>query len=138
MPTRKPFPQTAVTAVLIASRRRCALCYGLDGDTTEKEGQIAHVDRDASNVAEGNAAWLCTKHHSRYDARSQQTKGHTPKELVAYRGMLYEHMPRHPLGRMPAQVQLEVSVFRWKCSTGACLSIEPQSSSYAKSSRVAS
>jgi hypothetical protein len=92
MLTRRPFPLPVVTAVLIASRRRCALCYGLDGDTTEKEGQIAHVDRDSSNAAEGNAAWLCTKHHSRYDARSRQTKGHTPKELVAYRGMLYEHM----------------------------------------------
>lgn len=92
MPARKKFPQTIVTAVLVASRRRCALCYGIDGDTTEKEGQIAHVDRDPSNVAETNAAWLCTKHHSRYDARSRQTKGHTPHELAAYRGILYQHM----------------------------------------------
>ena len=68
------------------------LCYGLDGDTTEKEGQIAHVDRDAGNVAEENAAWLCLKHHSRYDSRSQQAKGHKPEELAAYRTMLYEHM----------------------------------------------
>ena len=89
---RKQFPPSVVTELLVASRRRCALCYGLDGDTTEKEGQIAHVDRNRSNVIKENGAWLCTKHHSRYDARSRQTKGHTPEELLAYRGMLYEHM----------------------------------------------
>jgi hypothetical protein len=94
MPTssRKQFPATVVTAVLTASRRRCALCYGLDGDTTEKEGQIAHVDRDASNALESNAAWLCTRHHARYDTRSRQTKGHMPNELIAYRTMLHEQM----------------------------------------------
>ena len=91
-PRRKPFSAPVVTKVLIASRRRCALCYGLDGDTTEKEGQIAHVDRNASNPTEANAAWLCTRHHARYDARSRQTKGHTPDELIAYRNMLHEHM----------------------------------------------
>ena len=81
-----------VAQVLVASRRRCALCYGLDGDTTEKEGQLAHVDREAANAGVENAAWLCSRHHSRYDSRSRQTKGHTPKELLAYRTMLYAHM----------------------------------------------
>lgn len=92
MTQRKTFPQAVVTAVLIASRRRCAFCYGIDGDTTEKDGQVAHVDRNPSNVDEDNAAWLCTKHHSRYDSRSRQAKGHTPFELKAYRGMLHQHM----------------------------------------------
>ena len=92
MAIRRPFSKAVETKVLVASRRRCALCYGLTGDTTEKEGQIAHVDRDAGNAAEENAAWLCLKHHSRYDSRSQQAKGHTPEELSVYRTMLYEHM----------------------------------------------
>ena len=92
MSIRKPFSEAGATKVLVASRRRCALCYGLDGDTTEKAGQIAHVDRDAENTAEENAAWLCLEHHARYDSRSQQAKGHTPEELLAYRTMLYEHM----------------------------------------------
>jgi hypothetical protein len=43
-------------------------------------------------VTAENAAWLWAKHHARYDAKSRQAKGHTPEELVAYRGMLYEHM----------------------------------------------
>lgn len=91
-PRRKPFPTEVVTKVLTASRRRCAFCYGLDGDTTEKEGQIAHVDHDSANVTFENAAWLCTRHHARYDSRSRQTKGHTVEELAAYRRMLYEYM----------------------------------------------
>ena len=92
MAKRRQFPTDVITKVLISSRRRCAMCYGLDGDATEKEGQIAHVDRDASNVALKNAAWLCTRHHPRYDSRSRQTRGHTPDELRSYRAMLYEHM----------------------------------------------
>lgn len=91
-PKRKPFPTEVVTKVLTASRRRCALCYGLDGDTTEKEGQIAHVDHNSANVTFENAAWLCTTHHARYDSRSRQTKGHTVEELAAYLRMLYEYM----------------------------------------------
>ncbi|MCI0565379.1 MAG: hypothetical protein MN733_43495, partial [Nitrososphaera sp.] len=43
---RRQFPKKVQTEVLLKSRRRCAYCYGLDGDTTQKEGQIAHIDRD--------------------------------------------------------------------------------------------
>ena len=90
--TRKRFPVTVATEVLVASKRRCAFCFVLDGDTTEKEGQIAHVDRDPSNVSSEHAAWLCTKHHARYDSRSRQTKGHTPEELRAYQRELVEYL----------------------------------------------
>jgi hypothetical protein len=89
---RRCFPKNVETQVLLTSRRRCALCFGLDGDTTEKEGQVAHVDRNPSNVELANAAWLCTKHHARYDSRSRQTKGHTLEELRAYQGMLAEYL----------------------------------------------
>lgn len=81
-----------VTAVLVASKRRCAFCYGLDGDTTDKEGQIAHIDRNSSNVKPDNAAWLCLKHHARYDSSSKQAKGHTPEELRYYQAQLYEYL----------------------------------------------
>jgi len=66
--------------------------FGLDGDTTEKEGQLAHVDRDSSNAIVENAAFLCTKHHARYDSVSKQTKGYTTEELIFYRGSLYEYL----------------------------------------------
>ena len=68
------------------------LVLGLYGDTALKEGQIAHVDRNAENAAEDNAAWLCLDHHSKYDSRSQQAKSYTPEELKAYRARLYEYM----------------------------------------------
>lgn len=89
---RKQFPPSVETEVLVKCRRRCSLCYGLDGDTTEKEGQLAHVDRDSSNASFENAAFLCTKHHARYDSQSKQSKGHTVGELRFYRDSLYEYM----------------------------------------------
>src|SRR6266851_5842796 len=92
MAKRRRFASDVEANVLTSSRRRCALCYGLEGDALEKEGQIAHLDRDPSNAAEDNALWLCTKHHSRYDSRSRQTKGHTVDEVRIYRRMLYEYM----------------------------------------------
>lgn len=39
----------------------------------KEEGQIAHLDRDPSNVDEENLAYLCLDHHARYDSRSDQT-----------------------------------------------------------------
>ena len=92
---RRNWSREVETTVLVSSKRRCALCFGLEGDTSEKEGQIAHVDRDSSNAAASNAAWLCTRHHSRYDSTSRQAKGHTPDELRAYRNLLYEHLASH-------------------------------------------
>ena len=89
---RRGFTKQVEAEVLVESRRRCALCFGLDGDTTEKEGQLAHIDRDPTNSARENAAWLCTKHHARYDSRARQTKGHTPDELRAYQRMLVQYL----------------------------------------------
>jgi hypothetical protein len=89
---RKRFPTDVETEVLVKCRRRCALCFGLEGDTTEKEGQFAHVDRNPANAVLENAAFLCTKHHARYDSRSRQAKGLTPDELRSYQRGLYEYL----------------------------------------------
>jgi hypothetical protein len=89
---RKRFPKTVESEVLFKCRRRCALCFGLDGDTTEKEGQVAHIDRNPANAVLENAAFLCTKHHSRYDSRSKQTKGFVPDELRSYQRILYDYL----------------------------------------------
>ena len=89
---RKSFPKSVEADVLVTSRRRCAFCFGLYSDAAVKDGQIAHVDRDPSNVSLENAAWLCTEHHARYDSRSRQTKGHTPEELRIYQKLLYEYL----------------------------------------------
>jgi hypothetical protein len=89
---RKPWAKDVELRILLASKRRCALCFGMRGDATEKKGQIAHIDRDASRNAEDNGAWLCTPHHDKYDSVSRQTKRYTPDELRAYKAMLIEHM----------------------------------------------
>jgi len=87
--TRAPTPRTVETAILLASRRRCAICFGLLGDQVVKAGQIAHVDRDASNSVLDNLAWLCLAHHDEYDTRRSQSKGFTPDELRRYRDELH-------------------------------------------------
>jgi hypothetical protein len=71
------------------SRRRCALCYKLKGDLTEKRGQIAHLDQDPANYAEGNLAWLCLEHHSEYDSRASQHKNYTMAEVKKARDDLH-------------------------------------------------
>lgn len=86
---RAHIPESTVTAVLVESRRRCALCFGLNHGTDVKPGQIAHVDRNAENNALANLAWLCLQHHDQYDSRTSQSKGLTEAELRHYRDELY-------------------------------------------------
>src|SRR5690348_13611853 len=46
MAKRKHVPSDVEVRVLEKSKRRCCLCFSLDGDFKEKEGQIAHLDRN--------------------------------------------------------------------------------------------
>jgi hypothetical protein len=77
------------------SRRRCALCFKLKGDLTEKRGQIAHLDRNPANYAEGNLAWLCLEHHSEYDSSTSQHKNYTIAEVKQARDDLYGAIRMH-------------------------------------------
>jgi hypothetical protein len=54
-----------------------------------KEGQIAHLDRDPSNFAEDNLAFLCLPHHDDYDTKRRQTKNLTIPEAKTARDRLY-------------------------------------------------
>jgi hypothetical protein len=51
-PPHKKQPRNNETAVLLKSTRRCALCFHLSGDSTEKVGQVAHLDGDRTNGVE--------------------------------------------------------------------------------------
>ncbi len=86
---RRSIPSSTELLVLDNSRRRCALCYKLKGDLTEKRGQIAHLDQNPANYAEGNLAWLCLEHHSEYDSRASQHKNYTMAEVKNARDDLY-------------------------------------------------
>jgi len=89
---RKTVPKDVVARVLIRSRRRCCLCAFWDKDCSQKDGQIAHVDRDPSNAAEDNLVYLCFPHHNQYDAKQLQGKNISPKELRHARDELYRQV----------------------------------------------
>lgn len=87
--TRKPIPQATQDAIFVKSRRRCCVCFGLHRDMTLKVGQIAHLDRDSANPAEGNLAFMCFVHHDQYDSTTRQSKNLTIREVKTYRDELY-------------------------------------------------
>lgn len=116
MARRRRTPRGTETEVLVRSRRRCCLCFGLEGDLGEKEGQIAHLDGDPSNADMDNLAWMCFRHHNRYDSRTSQSKGLTVAEAKRYRDELYEVVKERGIGRGegegpgPAEVREVVQV----------------------------
>lgn len=89
---RKKIPQETEKKVLVKSKRRCAICFGLDSNTEEIEGQIAHLDQDSSNNKLQNLVFLCFKHHDKYDSTTSQSKNYTKKEVEHYRDELYDLM----------------------------------------------
>ena len=92
MTKRKTIPGKIQAEVLIACRRRCALCFGLDRDHSEQKGQIAHLDRNAENNAIENLVFLCLPHHDQYDSRPSQSKGITKEELRRYGDDLLQNL----------------------------------------------
>jgi hypothetical protein len=95
---RKTIPAATELLVFDRSRRRCALCFYISGDLTEKHGQIAHLDQDSSNSVEDNLAFLCLPHHSVYDSKTRQHKNYTLVEVKKARNDLYAAIEqnRHP------------------------------------------
>jgi len=109
-PRKKPSTESQ-TAVLIKSARRCVLCFHLRGKLTETLGQIAHIDRNRTNGAEDNLAWMCLRHHSQYDSTNRQHKNYTPAEVKKARLKLYAAIERgehwegaHPLNKTIAEI----------------------------------
>lgn len=82
---RKTVPERTQVEVLAACRRRCAICFGLKRDTAIKRGQIAHLDRDATNPSFDNLVFLCLVHHDRFDSKTSQSKGLTSGEVRRFR-----------------------------------------------------
>jgi hypothetical protein len=89
-PPRKPTRSTVETKVLVDSRRRCCICFGLSRDVYQKLGQIAHLDQNRANDKLSNLAFLCFEHHAEYDARYSQAKGLTISEVKTYRTELHQ------------------------------------------------
>lgn len=91
MNKKRVAPKDTVQAdVLLRSRRRCCICYGLNRDLTIRKGQIAHLDQDRNNNKLENLVFLCIDHHDEYDSKTSQSKGIQKKEVELYRKELDE------------------------------------------------
>jgi hypothetical protein len=91
-PPRRKVPASVQTEVLVRSRRRCCVCFGLDRNQSLKEGQIAHLDGNRNNNDPSNLAFLCLDHHNKYDGQTSQAKGLTPGEVARYREELHSRI----------------------------------------------
>jgi hypothetical protein len=92
---RPKLPGPVETEVLVTSRRRCCICFGLHGDIARKSrGQIAHLDGNPTNNKPDNLAFLCLEHHDEYDSRARQSKGLTRAEVTHYREELCARIRR--------------------------------------------
>lgn len=99
--SRKKLAGDKATQALIRSARRCPLCFGLEGDSRIKRGQIAHLDRDPSNDASDNLQFLCLPHHDEYDTRTSQSKGMTEGEVRHYAADLDVYVKKMRLEAWP-------------------------------------
>jgi len=89
---RKLIPEDTQNAILLKSRRRCCLCFWLEGRDEVLKGQIAHLDSNPENSAEDNLVFLCFDHHDEYDGTTRLAKGLREKEVRHWRDELYREM----------------------------------------------
>jgi hypothetical protein len=104
---RKNAPNAVQAQVLIRCRRRCCLCFFWDNDITQKEGQLAHLDRNHNNSSEENLVYLCAKHHNQYDSKQSQGKNITPSELSHARSLLLKKMNDDPTPEFTVTLELD-------------------------------
>lgn len=88
--------------------RRCCLCYALEGDDSQKEGQIAHLDHNRSNGQPDNFVFLCLRHHNSYDSKMGQAKNITEQEVRRHRQTLLDAIEE---GKVPARRESAVLKF---------------------------
>lgn len=90
--SRKSIPDSVQTNILLKSRRRCCICFWLEGHDEVKKGQIAHLDQNHENPEEENLVFLCLEHHDEYDGRTSVSKGLKESEVRRWRDELYREM----------------------------------------------
>lgn len=89
-PRRKKTPEDIEAEVLTKSLRRCTLCFHLKNNLKKKHGQIAHLNGDRTDYRMDNLAFMCLKHHTLFDSRTNQHKNYTLKEVKTARARLYD------------------------------------------------
>jgi|ERR1700733_128092 hypothetical protein len=93
MERKKISPETQAR-ILAESRRRCAVCWGLDRDITRKKGQLAHLGKDPSKTSYSDLVFLCFDHHDEFDSTTRQSKNLTREEIEHYRDELVDELER--------------------------------------------
>ena len=112
---RKAVPEETMNNVLLKSRRRCCLCFWLEGIDEVKKGQVAHLDQNNENCAEDNLVFLCLEHHDAYDGRTSVSKGFRKEEVRKWRDELHKEMEHR--SRSVQKRCLELSIIGSKLST---------------------
>jgi len=110
---RKKIPQKIADQVLLQSRRRCCICFGLNNDIEEKPG----LDQDNANSDIDNLAWMCLAHHDEYDSKTSQTRKLSIGEAKQYRTELYEAM-KDPANRQGPSAEPSIEVISHNQSGG--------------------
>ena len=104
---RKKISTETEAHILLKSRRRCCLCFWLDGVDEVQKGQIAHLDQNNQNAQEDNLAFLCFDHHDEFDGKTRIAKGLKETEVKSWRDELYKEMEhRFGSGRQAIGVAL--------------------------------
>jgi hypothetical protein len=93
--SRRAISKSTETSVLLRSRRRCCICFGLNRDLRLKPGQIAHLNQKCDDNREDNLAYLCLEHHDEYDSSTRQRKGLTEQEVRAFRDELFARLSEY-------------------------------------------
>ena len=111
MNQRIPISKAVETQVLTSSQRKCCICYYVSGNRSHRKGQIAHLNRDASNSGFDNLVWLCLDHHDEFDSSTSQSKGLTSDEIHTYRDRLYRDLAPDPQAESGAPKRRSVGLF---------------------------
>lgn len=111
MSHRKKIPAEVQKQVLLKSRRRCCLCFWLNGVDDVVKGQIAHLDQDSSNNKFENLAFLCFDHHDEYDSTTNVSKGLQQPEISQWRDELYKEMEYRFRSVRSRRLELSISQF---------------------------
>jgi hypothetical protein len=98
---RKQISKETEKRVLLASMRKCCLCYFLDNDQSVKRGQIAHLNQNSSQSAAANLVFLCLNHHDDFDSPRSQSKGFQSHEIREYRDRLHRALNTDAEARKP-------------------------------------
>jgi Restriction endonuclease len=83
---RQQISEQAKHEVLLASKRRCPLCF-VAGNRGPRKGAVAHIDRNRSSSAANDLVFLCLDHHRQLDEGSLTTAEITTARAALYKAL---------------------------------------------------